>query len=923
MQPYTLSVSSGECTDDGGARGVGVAGDPAPKPNAVRVTGGTYNGIGVAISSSASDPAVHVSGTGIVNLTDGATITTTGDHGYGLEIESNGQVFADGLVITTAGEYSYGLQVMADGSFHAERLSITTAQHAADAITMNGVGAYVSLEDVEIVVHGDHARGIRLQNGAVVEGANVSITTTFENGDASEGQSHGIAVEGGSSVTLTDSKIAAAGNDSAGVEISGSTFVGTRVAISATGPGELSNGVYVGGPGSQLTLYESSVESAAIQAHALYAEGADVFLDDVDVSATGAGAHGLHLVDGGTIEAIDVDVSATGSGASAISMVRDETDDSGQITVTGGRLASTDGPLIFVEAGAGGITLNGPIALAPGLVGGRPVFASVTNDADRAADLDLTVNDVSGVTGLIEVTGTGNTLDARFNGSDWVGDLEALGNTANVDLDASTWLGRATNASNIDIDAFSAWNITGSSDATHVTNAGLLAFEPQVGTFLTLRTQEYVGQNGILRINTVLEADGAESDRLVIDGVGATGTTGIVVANAGGGGALTLADGILVVDVINGTTDPGAFHLASRAAAGAYEYLLFQGGESDDQDWFLRSYLIEDPDDVVPLYRPEVPLYSPVPALARQFGLAHLGTLHERVGEQMNIESRPDQDDRFNGVWARLIGEHGSNSWSGPFDVSARNIGIVGAQGGLDIYRAEDQDGNRDHIGVYASYALQHASISGIALGDGVIDVGDLTIAGPAVGGYWTHYSAQGTYLDAVVQANLFGVDARSDYDAQLRTSGHGFVVSLEAGHPIAFGEGWQIEPQAQLIYQTLSVANGADAFSSVAWQAGDSLTGRLGARVQYTSEDDEALWQPYAKVNLWHGFGGTDGIVLGGSPSYESRYGHTSLELGAGLTARVTDTASLYGHVDHRWSLDGDERPSAIQGAVGVRVNW
>ncbi|MBX3596363.1 MAG: autotransporter outer membrane beta-barrel domain-containing protein [Rhizobiaceae bacterium] len=726
-------------------------------------------------------------------------------------------------------------------------------------------------------------------------------------------------------MNLTDSSISAEGSQSSGVEVWDGTFIGTRVAISATGPGDLSSGVYVSGATGQVSLTDSTVESRGAEAHAVFADSlANVTLIRTDISATGHGAHGLHLSDGGSISATNTNVAVTGNGAAAISMARNGTNDIGTILFNGGSLSSTRGPLISVEAGLGSITINRPISLSPGFVGGRPVLASITNNASDTADLDLTINDASGVAGDIEVTGNNNILNATFNRSSWAGDLSALNNTANITLNASRWVGRASNATNIDLNSASLWNITGSSDARLVTNAGRLAFEHVAGNFLTLTTQNFVGSGGILGVNTVLASDNSDSDLLVIDGGTASGTTGIVVTNVGGGGAQTRGDGIRVVDAINGAgTDANAFHLASRAAAGAYEYLLFHGGESDSNDWFLRSHLIEGPTVVTPVYRPELPLYSALPAMGRSLGLAYLGTLHERVGEQMNIKTRPDQDDRFNGAWARVLGESGSNSWSGVLNLHAHDINLAGIQGGLDVYRAEHDNGHRDHLGVYAAYANLNSKISGFALGVDNLDAGTLALNGPAVGAYWTHYTPRGTYLDAVIQWHWFDVDATSDYDARLNTRGYGFTASLEAGHPFAIGEGWQIEPQGQIIYQTISVNNGADAFSSAAWQGDDAVTGRIGARLQYSFDNGDTLWQPYAKVNLWHGFGGEDHVTLGTSPSFESQFGQTSLEVGGGFTARFSDLASLYGYMDHRWSLDGNEDQSVTSGAVGLRFNW
>ena len=70
--------------------------------------------------------------------------------------------------------------------------------------------------------------------------------------------------------------------------------------------------------------------------------------------------------------------------------------------------------------------------------------------------------------------------------------------------------------------------------------------------------------------NTVMTGDNAPSDKLVIDGGAATGSTGLRVVNRGGLGAPTLADGILVVQAVNGgTTADHAFSLTQAVEAGA------------------------------------------------------------------------------------------------------------------------------------------------------------------------------------------------------------------------------------------------------------------------------------------------------------------------------------------------------------------
>jgi outer membrane autotransporter protein len=466
-------------------------------------------------------------------------------------------------------------------------------------------------------------------------------------------------------------------------------------------------------------------------------------------------------------------------------------------------------------------------------------------------------------------------------------------------------------------------------------NAGLVSLGGAPGTRLTV-AGNLVGQGGAVALNTVLGGDGSASDRLVISGGTATGDTRLRIASAGGAGAQTV-EGIQVVQVANGgTTAAGAFRLDTRVAAGAYEYQLFRGGNASADDWYLRSFLLATPASPetpatpaspgIPLYRPEVALYAPIAAIGRQMGLATLGTLHERVGEEENIRDLAGASPYANGAWARAFGQRTRNRWDGGPEASA--VGnLIGLQAGFDILRTNPYaGGHRDHAGVYVAYTDYNApNVSGFAVGQQQ-RVGRLLMSGPTVGAYWTHFGPSGWYVDAVFQANWFDVKASSDFGTALNTNGTGYTASLEAGYPIRFGQAgrWQIEPQAQIIWQSVSVDRSRDLFSSVDWDEDDAVTGRLGARLQYTARDERTLWQPYAKVNLWHAFSGTDRVSFGSSAPIENRFGDTAIEVGAGITARVNQTTSFYAHADYRWSVDGGRsRQTATQGAIGIRFNW
>lgn len=129
----------------------------------------------------------------------------------------------------------------------------------------------------------------------------------------------------------------------------------------------------------------------------------------------------------------------------------------------------------------------------------------------------------------------------------------------------------------------------------------------------------YTGNNGQLFLNTVLGADDSPSDKLVIDGGTASGTTGMNILNVGGTGAVTAQDGIMVIQGVNGAnTGSGTFALNSRVAAGAFEYFLFKGGVSADteENWYLRSTIVNTaPEAPAPIPAPApTPLQPPPPA---------------------------------------------------------------------------------------------------------------------------------------------------------------------------------------------------------------------------------------------------------------------------------------------------------------------
>lgn len=128
----------------------------------------------------------------------------------------------------------------------------------------------------------------------------------------------------------------------------------------------------------------------------------------------------------------------------------------------------------------------------------------------------------------------------------------------------------------------------------------------------------YRGNNGQLRLQTVLGDENSATDKLVVSDGSISGHTQLSVSNLGGLGGLTQNNGIEVVQARNGAvSSTDAFSLKSSVSGGAYEYLLFKGGTNanTENSWFLRSSVVAVQPPAVPPAPPTPPVVVPVPPI--------------------------------------------------------------------------------------------------------------------------------------------------------------------------------------------------------------------------------------------------------------------------------------------------------------------
>ncbi|MFM0718114.1 autotransporter outer membrane beta-barrel domain-containing protein [Paraburkholderia strydomiana] len=390
--------------------------------------------------------------------------------------------------------------------------------------------------------------------GSQITGTNVTVTGAGGGGDFVAHSNNG------GDIALTGGALSLKSPGGGGVAVlseNGSTFTGNGVDIS------------VSASGGNAAVKSTSNSNIALS-------GGSVTLNGT------SGETGL-MAQGATLTAVNVPVSVTASQSSGG-------------TVQGGTLAITGGSVTASGFGTVGLLVNGAAGTANTLALNN---TSVTSTADSLHVVGANAN----------ITALGSTI-ADNNGVL----LSTTGSPSATTFDAgtSTLSGAITTGAGtttaVTLHDGTDWTVTGNSTATNLTNSAsdihfTAPVDPsQAASYKTLQVQNYTGAGGSLQLNTFLGSDDSPSDKLIVSGGTATGATNLTVHNTTGPGGITVADGIQIVQTLNGgTTASDAFALTGRLRAGAFDYYLFHGGigGSRPNDWFLRSSFVA-PEGITP-----------------------------------------------------------------------------------------------------------------------------------------------------------------------------------------------------------------------------------------------------------------------------------------------------------------------------------
>ena len=967
-------------------------------PNVILVDSGSSITLTDAILRGTNAPTaigygLRVIGGSTATMTGGSS-ATSGRDSPGIAASGGGRVVANGVtVVTTGTDNSMGVIADLDGQITFNGGSVTTSGDElrsgarAHAFAARNPGGILTSDGTILSTSGLRAMGVVADDGGIVNLTNTRITTS--------------GISGIGIFTVTEQT---------GIQFAASTTA-TNLVINTSG--ELAHGITsqsrndISTPLAQTTVTRATVATTGLNAVGLRALLGDygtrpvsgrgearVIANDATVTTTGAGAHGALSRDNPTSVTMNR-TSVTASGLAAHGSVAEAggliVGNQAIVRALGGNSAAlfvlgtpgavstgnyTDSTLTNVSGPTIGVAGNGDVTLTRSTAGGSGEWLRVGQSTDFPPLLSHPP-----LTGIPDLPDPDPSLPPPTALPPLAAPpaLPVVPGLANVTLTNSTVTGSAFTApgsvSNLTL-IDSTWIMTGSSNITNLVNdPSLIQYTPPTGdptllaSYKTLTVVNYLGINGQIGLNTFLGTDGSPSDRLVINGGNASGSSPLLISNTTGAGDLTTGNGILVVETQNGgATVPGTFSLGRPVVAGPYEYSLYRGSvdASGPDNWYLRSNIQPEPPgptpgptpSPIPDYRREVSLYAALPAMGLIYGRTIIDSLHERVGELRPLEAVPVTEERTiwcknpeknfrcttvvrlpdsvvaanrsyaSAGWARIIGTHGDHD-GGPGGIFRNgpnfDYDIYALQAGLDLYRAVNADGSRDHAGIYGAIGR----IQGDVRHFNGINAGTNTIDGYSIGAYWTHFGASGWYLDGVVQGTWFDAEADSRrLLPKLRRDGFGFAASLEGGYPIALGNGWTIEPQAQIIYQTLVNSSGHDGAALVRFSDVESLAGRIGARLAKGWALEEGprprMLTAWLKASLWNEFLGdpkTSFSSASGMVSFRSDLGGAWGEVRVGVDAQVARNTALYASAGYSMGFDG--RSHAYDGRLGVKVTW
>lgn len=678
------------------------------------------------------------------------------------------------------------------------------------------------------------------------------------------------------------------------------------------------------------------------------------------ITTNGVGSDGIQVINGGTFtntNGLKINVQGApaasnaaqcGSGA-AICLSQD----SSSFTSNGAGFINSTGNAIQLKDGANQVLNLSDLSLN---TSSSSLALIATNAVKGASEISLTNSTATasnGGEGLLLNAENGSEFSMTADKTNLFGDIKAdAGSTVQLNLKNGSYLKGAIDPIHLNISSNSQWDITGSSELSNFSNAGIANFVPSsTNSPQTLKVAQYAG-GGSLGLNTYLNAGVGSSDMLEIETAGTVmGTSTIRILDTKGLAVLPSGNGVMVVSADPSATADASFKLSGGSvAAGIYEYSL---QKNTDGNWYLNAQDVDngplpvDPQNngSRPNYNSTVSSIVALASIAQIYNNSTLGTWRERVGGMAYSDiTAINAATTFTApLWVRAVYEKGQMDGGQRFqatpssDVYAPSLDYHTSflQIGSDIYRKPHENGSHQTAGLFMTFGTINADVSHFTGSNGKRSVygGSAKIKNYSAGGYWTYIAPTGSYLDVVGQYTKHSLDG---HGAAGSLDGHGrtWAASIEAGKAYAITDtNWNLIPQAQLRYSDVRLNRiNAHASNSVvgAYQFGDndSLEMRLGLEARYRNpvkkpnHPQQGAWM---RLDLLHESKGKNTATYipasgtGEQPVFTSSRHGSALDLVGGIDLPITPVTSIYSSAGYRHGL-GDNKGHAWRADVGLR---
>ncbi|MEK6304807.1 MAG: autotransporter outer membrane beta-barrel domain-containing protein [Pantoea dispersa] len=930
-----------------------------------RAAGSLIDLTGGSVTTSGNKAYGLVAGNGSKLNASGVQVTTSGDQSSGVVANNAGtEVTLMGGTVNTTGSKAVGLAANSGGKLNASDVQVSTSGAQSYGVAVSNAGTEVTLTDSTLTTTGDNAYGAYAASGAKLSISGTKLITSGKNAD-------GVYTSGeGSLLNVSDSTIATSGSGSNGLKANGkSTLNATKTAIEITGSG---SGTYASGTGTVLNLSDSrihmgqnagyavlginnsttslkNVEIITDASHSALAVGFGATLnsDNVNVQAR-SGGYGIEVQDGSTfsgnnitLEKSGIDSTGLNAAINVLNLYRPDAQNdisltSSDINVSGenatGILSQYQATLADIKLANTAITATGGTAVNV-LTG-----TSMNIDADNSVLSGSTLlktgyNTAEGSTaGSVVLNGSNNSL---FEGNVDIDRSQTQDSQINLS-GSSVWIGASSGLNTLTLSDNSQWNITGDSsvDALSASNS-TLNFTHDGAGFSTLTVNgNYSGDNSTLVMNAALGDDHSASDKLHILG-DSSGSTDVVVNNAGGSGAQTI-QGLNIIQV-DGANN-GEFRQKGRIVAGAYDYSLVKG--ADQHGWYLVSDKnSSEPDPVVTpgegeggqiveppvnqqnmIVRPEAASYSANLAAANTLFTT---SMDDRPAETFYTDASGQQQSTR--LWLHNSAGHSRvKDSSGQLKSDTNRYAI---QLGGDVASGTLTGSDSLRFGAMAGYGnAQSKSRSAVS---GYQSRGQVNGYSLGVYGSWLQNAAEqsGAFVDSSLSYGWFNNSVKGDDIGQQSYKSKGISASLAGGYraqvaTLSDSTSLWLRPQAQLNWQGVKADDVKEQNGSRVQATGqDNLQSRLGVRASLrTLLDPQArsAIEPYAEANWLHN-SKAFGTALNGV-NIQQAGTRNAAEVKLGVDARLNANVNLWGGVAQQL---GNHSYSDTSAVAGVKVSF